>query len=61
MVDWRQKNTGKTAWEEEDPVSCSSGGMGVVGISLTLSCMYTHRMTLAVHIWMGRRYFGTLA
>lgn len=28
-------------------MSCSSGGMGVVGISLTLSCMYTHRMTLA--------------
>lgn len=27
-------------------MSCSSGGMGVVGISLTLSCTYTHRMTL---------------
>lgn len=25
-------------------MSCSSGGMGVVGISLTLSCMHTHRM-----------------
>lgn len=52
VVGWRQEEYREDCLGEgrkEDPVSCSSGGVGVVGIALSLSRARTHshRMTQA--------------